>query len=96
MSIYRSIRGVIPFVIVAASLGSVGGALAQSDDGTIIGSVADQTGAVVPNAAIAVTNIQTGLKFRRPQTNPVSSTSPRCHVAITRRGSLRRDSKARR
>jgi hypothetical protein len=36
---------------------------AQSDNGSIVGTVTDTTGAVIPNAAITVTNVDTGLKF---------------------------------
>jgi hypothetical protein len=39
------------------------GAYAQSDNGSIAGTVTDQTGAVIPNAAITVTNTDTGLTF---------------------------------
>lgn len=34
--------------------------LAQTTTGTIYGSVADQSGAVIPNAAVTITNVQTG------------------------------------
>ena len=64
MSMYRgSMKQVIPFVVAAAGFLGVAGAMAQSDDGTIVGTVADQTGAVVPHASLVVTNRQTGLKF---------------------------------
>lgn len=39
------------------------GAYAQSDNGSIVGTVTDQTGAAIPNAAITVTNLATGLKL---------------------------------
>ncbi len=39
------------------------GAHAQSDNGTIVGTVTDQTGAAISNAAIDVSNLATGLKF---------------------------------
>jgi hypothetical protein len=45
----------IAFVFLAAGL-----ALAQTDRGTITGTVADQSGAVVPNAPIEAKNVETG------------------------------------
>ena len=36
---------------------------AQSDNGTIVGTVSDTTGAIVPGATINVTNTETGLKL---------------------------------
>ena len=65
MSSYRrNLKEVIPYVLLAAGCLSTAGAMAQSDDGAIVGTVADQTGAVVPQAAIAVTNTETGQKFQ--------------------------------
>ncbi len=65
MSFYRrSTKQVVPYVVFAASCLTTVGAMAQSDDGTIVGTVVDATGAVVPHATIAVTNTQTGLKFQ--------------------------------
>ena len=37
---------------------------AQSDRGTITGTVTDQAGAVVPAAAVAITNTDTGIATR--------------------------------
>jgi hypothetical protein len=42
---------------------------AQSDDGSIVGTVTDTSGAVVPNAAITVSNVDTGLKFTSKSNN---------------------------
>lgn len=39
------------------------GARAQSDAGSIVGTVTDTTGAVIPNATVKVTNVDTGLSF---------------------------------
>ena len=43
-------------------------ALAQLDTGTISGTVADQTGAAVPGASVAIKNVETGI-VRRLVTN---------------------------
>ncbi|MFP5268224.1 MAG: carboxypeptidase regulatory-like domain-containing protein, partial [Acidobacteriota bacterium] len=48
-------------ILVAAA--GVKGAYAQSDDGSIVGTITDTTGAVIPNAAVTVTNVDTGLKL---------------------------------
>src|SRR5260370_35166629 len=37
-----------------------GFALAQTDTARLIGTITDSTGAVIPNAAVAVTNTETG------------------------------------
>jgi hypothetical protein len=50
-------------LVAALTLITGAGAFAQSDNGSIVGTVTDQTGAVLPNAAVTVTNLQTGLKF---------------------------------
>src|SRR6202000_2772646 len=48
--------------LITVSLGST--CLAQVDQGAITGVVQDQSGAVVPNAAITVTNTDTGIAFQ--------------------------------
>jgi len=64
MSIYRSATRAFLILMMAAGMLAVGGeAIAQSDNGSIVGTVADQTGAVIPNASVTVTNTQTGTKF---------------------------------
>src|ERR1017187_5502190 len=49
---------------------------AQSDRGTITGEVHDQTGAVVPNATVAVSNAATGTQFRATTTGTGNYTIP--------------------
>src|SRR5438876_2258549 len=41
----------------------VPGVFAQSDRGTITGTVADQTNAVIPGAGVVATNTETGTKY---------------------------------
>ena len=47
--------------IVAILVASV--ALSQTDRGTITGTLADSTGAVVPGASVQVTNTETGAQY---------------------------------
>jgi len=57
--IVKRMRGVIAVcLILSASL-----VFAQSDRGTITGTVADPTNAVIPGASILVTNSETGTKY---------------------------------
>jgi hypothetical protein len=51
-------------IVICCLLVLAGSAFAQSDRGTITGSVTDQAGAVIPNAAIEVTNINTGAVYQ--------------------------------
>jgi hypothetical protein len=55
-------------ILLCALLVSGPAALAQVDQGTILGTVQDNTGAVVPNASVTLTNTDTGLTLTR-QTN---------------------------
>jgi len=58
----RSLRVILCFIV----LGMVGGKLyAQAGaTGTILGTVTDSTGAIVPNAKVTVTNTATNTEFR--------------------------------
>lgn len=56
-------------------------ARAQSDNGSIVGTVTDQTGAVVPNAAITVTSSASGLVF-----HAVSNSSGNFNIFAVPRG----------
>jgi hypothetical protein len=44
-------------------------AIAQQDTATVSGTVTDATGAVVPRAAVAATNVQTGIRVRTTATD---------------------------
>src|SRR5881397_4100629 len=46
----------------------VPGVFAQSDRGTITGTVADQTNAVIPGAGVVATNTETGTKYETVST----------------------------
>jgi len=50
--------------------------LAQNDRGTITGTVTDQGGAVVPNANVVATNIETAAEFRTQTTGTGNYTIP--------------------
>ena len=49
--------------MIAAAAIALSGALAQSDRGTITGTVSDSSGAVVPSVAITVRNTETGAVY---------------------------------
>jgi hypothetical protein len=51
--------------LLGSSPADLGGAaaFAQSDNGTIVGTVTDTTGALVPNATVTVSNVENGLTF---------------------------------
>ena len=49
-------------------------AVAQSDRSTLTGLVTDQTGAVIPSAAVEAVNQATGLKYATTSTGSVSYT----------------------
>ena len=50
------------FFVVGLLIASCGiGARAQYEDGSLIGSIHDATGAALPNAAVTVTNVNTGI-----------------------------------
>ena len=50
--------------IALCSLGFAFAALSQSDRGTITGTVGDPAGAVVPNAAVEIRNVETGAVYQ--------------------------------
>lgn len=72
--------------LMAAVMLSVGKLSAQSDNGSIVGTVTDQTGAAIPNATITVTNLETGLAF-----HATSDGSGEFTVLAVPRGSYRAD-----
>jgi hypothetical protein len=60
-SLKRTLQYVVPvfavfLIMSAASLGQAGG-------GSMVGTVHDPAGAVVPNAAVTITNIDTGTNY---------------------------------
>jgi protocatechuate 3,4-dioxygenase beta subunit len=54
----------LTIIAICCLLVVAGAVFAQGDRGTITGSVIDQAGAVIPNAAIEVTNINTGAVYQ--------------------------------
>ena len=56
-------------LLAAATLLGAGHLFAQSNNGSIVGTVTDPTGAVIPNAAVAVTNQATNLQFAATSDN---------------------------
>ena len=78
-------------VMLLALFTTVGmpGAYAQSDNGSIVGTVTDSTGAVIPNAAIVITNVDTGLKL-----NGKSNDSGEFQIFAIPRGNYKADVEA--
>jgi hypothetical protein len=64
-------------------------AYAQSDNGSIVGTVTDSTGAVIPNASVVVTNVDTGLKL-----NGKSNDSGEFQIFAIPRGNYKADVEA--
>ena len=62
--------------IVAGGLLFLATVQAQSDRGTITGTVTDQAGAMVPGAAVAITNTDTGISTRAATTDTGNYTIP--------------------
>jgi hypothetical protein len=57
--IQKLLRYLFVFGLLIASCGI--GARAQYEDGSLIGSIHDATGAAIPNASVTVTNVNTGI-----------------------------------
>src|SRR5262245_52881936 len=68
---------------VALSLAVFGVTLfAQSERGTITGTVRDASGAVVPGAKVTLTNTQTGFTFSLPASGDGEYTVPQLQVGV--------------
>ena len=57
----HSLAVVVTALMVTAFAGS--NLCAQVDTGTILGTIKDQSGAVIPNAKVSLTNEETNLTF---------------------------------
>ena len=57
-------------------------ASAQSDRGTVTGTVADQTSAVIPGARIVATNVETSARFETRSTETGNYTLPQLPAGI--------------
>ncbi|MBZ5561020.1 MAG: carboxypeptidase regulatory-like domain-containing protein [Acidobacteriia bacterium] len=66
---WRHIRSVSIFVLWAAILVTAVPAFSQVDTGTVLGTIKDQSGAVVPGAKVTLTNEGTGLALTTTTTN---------------------------
>jgi len=79
------------YVVALAVFATVGapGAHAQSDNGSVVGTVTDSTGAVIPNAAVVITNVETGLKL-----NGKSNDSGEFQIFAVPRGNYKADVEA--
>src|SRR5882762_2379239 len=67
MRFQRSVQNVLIVGIVVALCATLG--VAQSDRGSLAGTISDSTGAVVPNAAVTVTGADTGTVYNAVSTS---------------------------
>jgi len=66
-SFSKRVAGAVRALCVLAFVLIAGTAAAQvAGTGTIQGTIADSTGAVVPNATVTITNVSTGVKHTSP------------------------------
>jgi len=77
MQFYRLIHRLIFFTSVGALLLN-----AQSERGTITGTVRDASGAIVPGAKVLLTNTQTGVAFNAPTNSSGEYTLPQLQVGV--------------
>jgi len=74
---FHSVRSAAAlFLLFAAAL------LAQSDRGTITGTIQDATGAVVPGSKVTLTNTQTGVVFSVPSNEAGDFTVPQLQPGV--------------
>jgi hypothetical protein len=66
----------VSVLLLAALLALSQVAFAQTDRGTITGTISDPTGAVVPNAAISIKNVATGAEYPTVSTGTGNYTVP--------------------
>ncbi|HLJ75883.1 MAG TPA: TonB-dependent receptor [Acidobacteriaceae bacterium] len=59
----------IAIALVCGFLAGGSAAFGQTDQGTITGTITDPQGAVIPNAQVTLTNVETGLVLRRATNN---------------------------
>jgi hypothetical protein len=63
-------------VLLSLLLGAVSASIAQSDRGTITGTISDPTGAVIPGASVVATNGETAAKYETISTETGNYTLP--------------------
>jgi hypothetical protein len=68
------------FLMIAVSLCVAMSAFAQTDRGTITGTVADATGAVIPGVAIEAKNVSTGAVYQAGSSETGNYTLPQLPV----------------
>jgi hypothetical protein len=73
-------------ILLSAFFLITGSVFGQSDNGSIVGTVTDPSGAVIPNATITVTNADTGLQF-----HATSSDAGEFNIAAVPRGNYKAD-----
>ena len=62
---HRLYRSKLPFILILLCLIATRFAFSQMDQGSIVGTVLDSTGAVIPHATVKLVNEQTGFALER-------------------------------
>ena len=77
MNLFRARQRMLALVCLLA-----GSLFAQSERGTITGTIRDSSGAIVPAAKVLLTNTQTGVKFTLPSSESGEYTVPQLQVGV--------------
>jgi outer membrane receptor protein involved in Fe transport len=81
MKAKKFLERIVFFLGLLIAIGSIK-AIAQYEDGSLIGTIHDASGAVVPNATITVTNVNTGITAKVVSNSSGDYEVPSLHVGV--------------
>jgi hypothetical protein len=81
MKAKKFLERIVFFLGLLIAIGSIK-AIAQYEDGSLIGTIHDASGAVVPNATITVTNVNTGITAKVASNSSGDYEVPSLHVGV--------------